>query len=339
MKFLVKLLLIILVLGLVLAAAGFFMGMNIEELETFFDDNDSYGEQIVLTIDDELHELIIDADTRHINLSVTTETSMTIKYYKHDRDTFTFPDNGIGSYELVQDEKFEFFSFVRFKTVSKDRLTIEIEMPETWLLDLELSTKIGAIKLEHDAVVTYKNIDINSNTGSIDLLNVSADSFVGHVDTGAISLTNAFFVGNVLAESSTGTIKLNTVSGVNFDLSTSTGSVQATSITGNDLDAHVSTGRITASDLTLTGDLKLNTSTGDLILSDFSADSITLSTSTGEMKVTVQALNLYNFDLKTSTGKVYVDGDNQGTRHTSSSGTIDLNATASTGDIRIIVQG
>ena len=339
MKFLVKLLLIIMVLGLVLAAAGFFMGMNIEELETFFDDNDSYGEMIVLTIDDELNELIIDADTRHINLTTTTESSMTIKYYKHDRDTFTFPNNGIGSYELIQDEKFEFFSFVRFKTVSKDRLTIEIELPETWLVDLELSTKIGAITLEHDTQFTYKNLDINSNTGSISVENVVADSFVGHVDTGAITLRNASINGNVLAESSTGTITLNTVSGVNFDLSTSTGSIQATGITGNDLDADVSTGRVTASDLTLTGDLKLNTSTGDLILSDFIADSITLSTSTGEMKVTVETVSLYNFDLKTSTGKVYVDGDNQGTRHTSSSGTVDLDATASTGDIRIIVQG
>jgi len=339
MKFLVKLLLVILVLGLVLAAAGFFMGMNIAELETFFDDNDSYGEQIVLTIDDELDELIINASTRHIHLIVTTENYMTIKYYKHDRDTFTFPDNGVGSYELVQKEKYSFFNFALFKTVSKDRLTIEIEMPEPWLLDLELSTHVGEIKLDHETVTTHKNLVLDSNTGSIYVKNAIIDSFHGDVDTGAITLINVTVDGNVYAKSSTGKVTLNTVTANNIDLSTSTGSIEITNMIANDLDANVSTGRITASELDLSGDLVLKTSTGSIILSRFVADSIKLSTSTGEMKVTVQSLALYNFDLKTSTGKVYVDGNNQGTRHTTSSGTIDLDATASTGDIRIIVQG
>jgi len=339
MKVLVKVLLIILVLGLVLATAGFFMGMNIGELETFFDDDDSYGEQLVLTIDDELDQLIIDAETRHINLTVTTETSMTIKYYKHDRDTFTFPDNGLGTYELVQKERFEFFSFVRFKTVSKDRLTIEIEMPNTWLLDLEFSTNVGQIKLDHESVVTYKNLDLDSNTGSIYVKNVAIDSFKGDVDTGAITLMDATVVEDVIAESSTGSIVISDVDADNFGLSTSTGSIQLSNLSAKNIDAEVSTGRITASAINLTDELILSTSTGDIILSDFVAVSISLSTSTGEMRVTVSALNLYNFDLKTSTGKVYVDGDNQGNRHTTSSGTVDLDATASTGDIRIIVQG
>ena len=339
MKFLVKVLLIIFVLGLVLSAAGFFMGMNLEEMQTFFDDNESYGEQIVLTIDDELNELIIDASTRHIHLSVTANDYMTIKYYKHEKDTFTFPEQGLGSYEIVQRERFNFFSFVLFKTVSKDRLTIEIEIPQAWLLDLELSTNVGEIRLDHDSVITYKALNLESDTGSIYVKNVNIDSFAGDVDTGSIALINANVDGNVFAKSSTGKITLNTVTASNYNLSTSTGLVELSNITGNDLTAAVSTGRITASNLDLTGDLKLSTSTGDLILSNFVADSIQLSTSTGEIKVTVQSLSIYNFDLKTSTGKVYVDGDNQGTRHTSSSGTVDLDATASTGDIKIIVQG
>jgi len=339
MKILVKLLLIILILGLVLATAGFFMGMNIEELQTFFDDNDSYGDQIVLTIDDELNELIIDAETRHIHLMVTTENYMTIKYYEHNRDTFTFPNNGVGSYELVQKEKFNFFNFTLFKTVSKDRLTIEIEMPETWLLDLELSTNVGEIKIDHESVITHKSLNLDSNTGSIFVKNVTIDSFVGDVDTGSITLINATVNGNVFAKSSTGKVTLNKVIGTDFNLSTSTGSIELTDVTSNDLDATVSTGRITASILNLDGDLKLRTSTGNIILSLFVADSIKLSTSTGEMKITVESLTPYNLDLNTSTGKVFVDGNNQGTRHTSSSGTIDLEATASTGDIRIIVQG
>jgi DUF4097 and DUF4098 domain-containing protein YvlB len=339
MKFLVKLLLVIFILGLVLATAGFFAGMNIEELQTFFVDDESYGEQIVFTIDDELDTLIIDASTRHIHLIVTSDEVMTIKYYKHEKDTFTFPDSALGTYKLVQKEKFNFFSFVLFKTVSKDRLTIEIEMPETWLLDLNLSTNVGEIKLDHESVITHKNLILDSDTGSIYVKNVNIESFSGDVDTGAITLINASIIENVFAKSSTGKVTLNTVTAANYDLQTSTGSIEISNITGSDLDADVSTGRITASNLNLTGDLALNTSTGDIILSQFVADSIKLSTSTGEMKVTVQSLSLYNFDLKTSTGKVYVDGDNQGTRHTSSSGTVDLDAIASTGDIRIIVQG
>lgn len=339
MKFIVKLLVVILIFGLVLATAGFFMGMNVEELETFFDDNDSYGDQIVLTINDEINELIINAETRHIHLKVTEEDYMTIKYYKHEKDTFTFPNNGINSYELIQKERFNFFNFVLFKTVSKDRLTIEIEIPNTWILDLELSTNVGEIKLDYETVINHKNLNLISNTGSIYVKNVNIDSFKGDVDTGSITLVNVNVIGNIEGKSSTGKITLNEVTASNSDLTTSTGSIELTKIQGNDLVAEVSTGRITASNLDLTGDLTFKTSTGDIILSLFEADSIRLTTSTGEMKVTVVSLAIYNFDLRTSTGKVFVDGDNQGTRHTSSSGTIDLDATASTGDIKIIVQG
>ncbi|MDO9628768.1 MAG: DUF4097 family beta strand repeat-containing protein [Acholeplasmataceae bacterium] len=339
MKFIIKFLLILLILGLVLAAAGFFMGMNMEELRTFFDDDDSYGEQIVVTVEDEISALVIDAQTRHIKLTTTDLEVMTVKYYKHERDTYTISDATPGVYQLVQKERYQFFSFVRFKVVSKEILTIDIEIPSTWLLDLTLSTNIGEISLNYDNIIAFKNLELDSNTGSIYVKNVTIDSFLGDVDTGAITVINATVSGDLRAKTSTGKITLDDIHAVDFNLSTSTGAIQITGITGRDLKVGVSTGRVTATDVTLTGKIDLTTSTGDLILSDFTANSVILYTSTGEIKVTVNTLNLYKLDLKTSTGKVVVDGNNQGNRHTTSLGSIDLKATASTGDIKIIVQG
>jgi DUF4097 and DUF4098 domain-containing protein YvlB len=108
-----------------------------------------------------------------------------------------------------------------------------------------------------------------------------------------------------------------------------------TGINGNVCDIDVDTGSINITNSLFTSSMKLHTDTGNVNLTEVVGTAYDLSSSTGDVIFTLaDSSNLY-YDLKTDTGNIKVDGASQGTRHSTTQGTILLKVNVDTGNIRI----
>ena len=88
MKKIFKFLGIMMILGLILAVVSFFMGLDRTTLGTFLSDRESYGDQQTSVYESQIETLIVDADTRSIQLIYDDEDTLRVTYYIHkDKDT------------------------------------------------------------------------------------------------------------------------------------------------------------------------------------------------------------------------------------------------------------
>lgn len=332
MKVLSKILGVLILLGLVMAVAAFFMGLDIAGLRGFFNDDESYGEMLTETTSEVIDTISIDVDTRSIVIHKVESDVINVTYYAHEsRDTWTF-DVIDGAYVITQEEK---VNFINYKFVSEEIRTVHLYIPEDILFTMNIETSVGAVRLQFDEVVTFDELQLSSKTGSVYVKNVITPSLHATTDTGSIIIQAVVSSGAIVADSDTGSLSFTDVAATSFQLSGDTGSMVLTRIEGNSLDATVDTGRVTLTDSELIDDVTISTSTGDISITNTDASSFDLSSSTGDVKFTSATHSDYRYDLTTSTGTIRIDGANQGERHSTTTGTIFIKVNVRTGNITI----
>lgn len=334
MKVLSKVLGIIILLGLALSVAAFFMGLDIKNLGGFFSDEDAYGEMKTEEVNQTITNLVLNVDTRHIVIHYVDQENLSLTYYEHEeKDTWTFEVSG-NTYTVTQKEKPRWFVF-NYKFTPQEIKTIHIYLPESWIIDYDLKTSVGDIKIENDVLRTALDVKLYSNTGSIYLDLIETLTLDLQTDTGSIFLDEVSVTGNLVLDSDTGSIILKTVTGKDMLLTTDTGSVQLTAVNGEKLDISVDTGHTSITDSTLTGAITVDSSTGDVVFNNVIGSSYDISSNTGDVKLTFNDLSNYRYDLKTDTGNIKIEGLNQGNRHSTTTGSIMLKVDVDTGNIRI----
>lgn len=185
-----------------------------------------------------------------------------------------------------------------FKFTSRSLKTVKLYIPDIYELDLNLETHVGDIKIVNTNS-SIKVLNIKSNTGDIDVLGGSYDEFTAVLDTGNI----------ILSEMNLATILTST-----------------------------ETGNVRVEDSVLTGQLQITSQTGDIKVYNTIASGYDLDTSTGNIDYRyVQALDL-RYDLKVTTGYIKIDGNKQGTRHSTTTGSVLFKAESTTGNIIVTTQ-
>lgn len=334
MKVLTKILGVIILLGLALSVAAFFMGLDITNLRGFFTDEEAYGEMQTETTDQIISKLVFDVDTRNIVIHYVDQENLSLTYYEHEsKDTWTFETSG-SIYTVTQKEKAQWF-FFNYKYTPQDIKTIHVYLPEAWALDYDLKTSVGDIKIENETVKTAGDVKLYSNTGSIYVELMDCDILDLKTDTGSIHVNEINVLGDLNLDSDTGSIILNTVTGEDYVLSTNTGSLQLTDVEGSELSVSVDTGRVTLTNSTFTGAIIVDSSTGDMIINETLGSSFDINSSTGDVKMTFSDLSNYRYDLRTDTGNIKIEGNDQGNRHSTSTGSILIKVDVNTGNIRI----
>ncbi len=335
MKIFTKILGIIILLGLVMAVAAFFMGLDVNNLKGFFTDEEAYGQMLTKTTDKTFDEIIVNLDTRNIIVNFVSEDEVSITYYAHEsKDTWTFDDTVAGRYEITQKEKFKLFNF-NYKYTPENVRTVNINIPDTWVIDFDLDTDTGHVRMEFDGTKEVGDLKLYSNTGSIYVKNVDAQSLDLKTDTGGVFVSDAIVDGNLLLDSDTGSTSLTNVKGGQMTLSTDTGYAKLTNVEGVSLNVDVDTGYVLISDSTFTQDIFIRSSTGNVTINDSEALSFDIKTSTGDVKMNHDDISEYRYDLKTDTGTIRIESANQGNRHSTTIGSIFVKIDVDTGDIRI----
>ena len=333
MKFLTKLLALLFVLGLVLSVIAFFGGLDIAGLKDFFNDDESYGVELVYTDDTVITKLVLDVETRNISVIPTDSDVITIKYHEHEKDTWSFVE-GTGVLTVTQHKELEVFNWFNWKYVSPEIITVYVEIPEVWLLELIVSSNVGNITIDYENI-PITNLAAVTNTGRILLSNLSLSELTIDVDTGNVNLNHSDVANDILITSNTGNVFVDTVNAQDINISSDTGDITLKDVEGEDLFVDNDTGFISLTRTNMINEIELSTSTGNLVLSDSTASGYELSASTGDVIVTLVDLSNLRYDLQTSTGNIKIDGAAQGNRHTTTTGSILLKVRVSTGNIRI----
>lgn len=336
MKFLFKLLLIGLGIGILLVMLAMIFLPDNDFMNRFVTRNEAYGEIIIYEEENMIDELVLDLENRHIEINYVDEDMLSVSYYKKDTDTFNI---SVVEDKLTVIHEFEtiWSQFMMFNFVSKEYVTVIVDIPNTWELSiLDLHTETGDITLTPSLEKTYEKLSINNSTGSVELSNVVTDQLSVETATGDILMKDVVVLGNASVKIYTGDIDITNLEVEDLIVDTATGDVELSNITAYDVEVESSTGKIKVFN-SVFDTLDVSLSTGSIVLSDVISSSYLLKTSTGDITVVLDSIDDYRFDLETNTGKVKVDGLSQGDTYRTSSGTIILDAYTSTGNINIEV--
>jgi|GEM_PF-645012 DUF4097 and DUF4098 domain-containing protein YvlB len=339
MKVFSRLLGVLLIVGMVMVIASFFMGSSLAEITGFFNDEESYSEVMTQDVTDPIDTLMIDVQTRHLIFHDSDDDQMHITYRVHEtKDEWTFSDDVLGTYEIIQEEKQPLWNWFNFSFVADEYREVHVYIPHDWILTLQLKSSVGDIELIYGVEKSYETLDVSTDTGSIKLQNIQANSLQADLDTGDASLVNLNIQGDIMVTNSTGDIVLNNVVGQETELRTSTGKITLETFNLTSLDADVSTGRIILDEGTIDGGCVLHSDTGNITITLVDATHFDIDSSTGDVTVNVLDLSLYRLDLETDTGTIRIDGLSQGSEHQTSTGTIAFTVSVNTGNITINVQ-
>ncbi len=336
MKFLIKLVLLIFFVGLILTAVAFFGGINLGNIGDYFIDDEDYGDPIEFVLSEPIDTLEVELDNRNIVVTTTTGDDIIVTYHEHEKDTWSLTETS-GTFTITQTTKPVFFSWFNFKIASYEVMTVYIEIPADLVLDYSLDSDVGDI-VYIDGPENALDFYANSDTGAVRIENVTMNTLNATMNTGTITLSDLIVSGDIDARTDTGSVELTNVSADEMILDTDTGRVELDNISANQVDASSDTGRIEMSDSVILGLVDLSTSTGNVTVTDSTATSFDLSSSTGNIRFTSTTSMDLRYDLDTSVGNITLNGDDQGTKHSTSSGAILLKARVSTGNITVSVQ-
>lgn len=336
MKFLSKLITLIFFIGLILTIVAFASGVNFSNLSTYFVDDAAYGDPLTYETTTTIDTIHTDLSTRHVIIEATTDDHITVTYHSHEHDTWTI-DESNGTLNIEQSTRPVFFNWFNFKFASYEIMTVTIEVPSSWILSYNFSSDTGDI-IYTEGPSDANSIAIDTSTGKVQIDQVNMTSLNIHLETGNAILSNLELSGNLQNNSSTGSISLNHVDAQTIVLDTETGRITVDYATASVFTAGTSTGRIQISHTDVIGALTATTSTGHMVLTDSTASSFDLATDTGGVEFNQSTPMDLRYDLSTSTGDITVNGNDQGNKHQTSTGTILLKIKTSTGDITISVQ-
>lgn len=334
MKFLVRLFLGLFVLGLTLSVVAFFMGLDIEAFRTYFNEDDQY-ELKTYTIENNFDVLSISADQRHIEFVLTDTNHVTFTYYErtsHDQFKILEESSEL-SFEHVN--KLNIRSWFNFKYVSRERLTVTVEIPKTADYRVYVYSSVGNLHMTFDEIFAFREMEINSKTGSVNLTNITAESLVVELDTGSVVINQVEVAQNTSVETDTGNIRITDLKTKDLTTKSDTGNVTLTNIDVDNLDLSLSTGGVSISNSTVDQNLIINSSTGNVTVTSVLANDYDIRTRTGRVSMTFDDLDPYRLELSTSTGKITVLGTSQGNAYQKTNGSYRVKVVVNTGDIII----
>lgn len=241
----------------------------------------------------------IHATTAEIKLVRSENESCRVEFYEAEKDRYQVSVQN-GTLTICKNNTKRWYEHIG---ISFEEPKMTIYLPEGEYQTLFVQTNTGDVDIP--SYFSFESIDIEGNTSDIVCRAPTTDRVQIHVDTGDVMLSG--MAGEIIVTASTGRIEL-------------------TELCCASLYAESSTGKIFLKNVIAEAELKLESSTGDVVLDGCDAGAIFVRTSTGD--VTGSLLSAKIFRTSTSTGHVDVPQATTG-------GTCDIQT--STGDIQITV--
>lgn len=263
---------ILMALGIVVCAVGFgavnfkFSGLGNEKvtITTFM-------------IDESFENIKIDTDVCSIRIEPSRDGSCHVEARELEQLSYNYD---VQSNTLVISEV-DIRSWYENISFSFAKAEVALLLPEAEYNTLSFNSDTGDIYVGGD--ISFKNVNIDTDTGNMDFDGSKVVAFVAETDTGDISLVNTSCMefiadtntGNIDMKKliATGSIKINTDTGdVNFDgcdaasldVDTDTGNVKGTLLSPKTFITETDTGSVFVPHSSSGGNCKIVTDTGDI---------------------------------------------------------------------------
>lgn len=189
-------------------------------------------------------------------------------------------------------EWFEFFGVFSFKDYD-----LLVEVPEKALENLSVNTISGDIEVkEIDALKT----ELESTSGDIEA-NVNAGELSASTTSGEINLSGELD-GELNASSTSGDISLNSVSAKDANISATSGDITLKNSTFESAEADTMSGDVEFDKVTCTGDINIDTTSGEIKLEFVDAENYTVNSTSGEINAEILKGKIYN--VRTVSGRI-----------------------------------
>lgn len=317
MKKMIVVLLIVLLIGVAIAAVGFIIACNAAgELDEKSASFDYYAGD----------NIIVDCTTSDVIVSVGGEgDKLKINYYENKTIKAEVVKNG-NDISFIVDKKSNFFIWNAFSK----KTAVTVTLPKNFDGNATLKTNTGKIVFDADGITVGK-LEAVISTGEMSLNSVTvSDSASIKSATGKISVNNMFVANTLTAGATTGSMDINGVTvGGDLSLNLTTGNV---TVAGGKVGGHVSA-TVTTGKINVEADVKkavLNSTTGNIDFSLKNCVDVSIKATTGDVSGKIFGLlSEYTVFTSTTTGK-----SNLGTHTGSVEGKI-FKAETTTGDIEV----
>lgn len=301
MKTFNKIILIIIGISTVLLIFSLIIGFRPKDVKAFFQESYKYEKIDPYKTNEDINQLKLKLATKNVVIKGHDGEEIIINYYLREKETISIEVNS--QIMTIKQTLNQRLFFVNFQIPNETYLTMEILIPQNKQIKLDINGDVSNIKVED---VLLKTSTFKTSTGNISLKNINSDeNFNIKTDTGAISLVN-IEANDLLVSSETGKILINNFSANDLDLKNSTGLLKVTGGEAKNITVNHSVGSITFKD-TLSSKIKINSSTSNVTLNEVDSKNIQIYLETGSVSIKGKYKD-YSLNLKTNTGKVFVDG-------------------------------
>ena len=198
---------------------------------------------------------------------------------------------------IPNDEEDRIFNRLYLETSSGD---ITITDPSYRFTDAELRTLSGDILYHAPA---SKTLTIETGSGNVDAGHYPLGVVQINTSSGDVSLPT-MSGSYVSVSTSSGKVTAKQADALSLDISTSSGNVTLSETALGTLTVYTSSGNLSVQDVDVRTNTQLHTSSGDIRLNGFDAETIGIKTSSG--KVTCHLLSPKNFIVHTNSGSVNI---------------------------------
>ena len=281
----------LLLLGVILAAAGFFgMGASFRPLETVSFNTREY------TPAEPFDAVSIRGGTCDVKVFLSEDGTCRVVCREEDERPFRVGvEKGVLSIEKTNTDKLQLFRF----TSESPEITVYLPARDYERFYAELST--GDLRLKGS--LRFGGFSVEGSTGDVTVDGASIGTLSVKRSTGSIRLLAAT-VDSAELTATSGDISLRDTAAEALILQVTTGDVLLENVTCGSLDAKADTGGIELKDSVARGEISLRSGTGHLLLADCDAASLRLSTNTGDISGHLLSEKIYM--AKANTGSVRV---------------------------------
>ncbi len=262
MKVIKNLIIILFIVALVFIGVGFVSGATWDSMVNAVTSNNEYIEQDPIVYTDIITSLVVDVDTRSVEIISTDDSDITINHYRIEGEIWNISLQD-GILTISQQNEPGINGWFVWRLPFGNRNDVIITIPSSYQFDVDVLANTGSISLsDFDAL---EEVNLESDTGSIHVQNVQATDFNLSTDTGSLNITNVDISNDAILETNTGSITINQITSENLAATVDAGSINITSIETNRIDLSSDTGSINVSQVDLLDrTLHLSTSTGTI---------------------------------------------------------------------------
>ena len=207
------------------------------------------------------NKISINAKEANVKIELSSDDITKLFFFEDKKRPYTF--------EIVEDTliiklaKSKWYNLLR---VGFKRSEINVSIPKIILEAIHVKANVGFVDVS--SIICNGNIDVTTNTGNLNIYDVSCQSFNSKVNTGNITLEKLNSTDSITVKSNTGKVLLNDCISKEYFIKNNTGSVCGKLPSGTIFEAKSNTGKIELPKLTIgeviTAKCEVKTNTGKI---------------------------------------------------------------------------